>query len=412
MPAVRPKALFLALALCAPVAAQDAELRALMHKANVQPLRSAPAHAPAQVKLGEMLMFDKILSANRDISCATCHHPAHGLSDGLPTSIGSGGKGLGPTRSGDRFLGRNAPALWYLGEAPTLFHDGRVEKRDGGFRSPAGAALLSGLVSPLAVQALFPLMTEGEMTPAKGHPGTVWSGLLARVQGNAEYRKLLAQAFPGARPGFHHVANALAAYQVATFSPATSPFDRYVAGDDSALDEAQKRGALLFYGSKRCAECHSGPLLSDHKFHNVAAPQVGPGMGEEAPLDFGRGRETKDPKDRFLFRTPILRNVVRSGPWTHAGAFTSLQDLMRHYINPGVRLKMYEPTGLDPRYQVHVQEQLAAGVLDTLDPIVSGPNPMSSQDVEDLVAFLHALSDDRVTVKVPARVPSGIPVED
>lgn len=410
MPAVSRFALALVLACSAPAAAD--ELRDLMRKAGVQVVAPAPAQPAAQVKLGELLMFDKILSARRDISCATCHHPAHGLSDGLPTSIGSGGRGLGPLRTGDRFLARNAPALWYLKDAPALFHDGRVAAEPGGYRSPAGAALLSGLVSPLAVQAMFPVMTEGEMTTAKGHPGPVWSGLVDRLMGNSTYRKLLADAFPRVRPGFQHVANALAAYQVATFTPLSSPFDRYVGGDDAALNESQKRGALLFYGRTRCAECHRGGLLSDQIYHNIAAPQVGPGMGDEAPLDFGRGRETGRAEEKFLFRTPILRNVARSGPWTHAGAFTSLHDVVRHYINPGVRLKMYDSSALDPRYKVHVDEQLAGGVLETLSPVVSAPNPMSAQDVDDLVAFLGALSDDAVTINVPLRVPSGLPVED
>jgi cytochrome c peroxidase len=99
----------------------------------------------------------------------------------------------------------------------------------------------------------------------------------------------------------------------------------YVAGDNDALNRAQKRGVLLFFGKARCYECHSGSLLSDMKYHNIAAPQIGPGVGEVAPLDLGRGGITNKPGDKFKFCTPPLRNVALTGPWMHSGAYTNLR---------------------------------------------------------------------------------------
>ena len=417
---------------------QDVQLRAALAQSGVVTLQDAPAQDPAQVALGEALMFDKLLSGNKDISCATCHHPDLASADGLSLSIGTGGQGLGATRAlgaGRDFIPRNAPALSNLAGVDVMFWDGRVSgTATTGFESPAGNLLPAGLDHALAVQAMFPVTSPAEML---GNPGdlaadgtanelanlspddftNIWASIMARVLAVPEYVDLFADAFPQVptnQLGFQHAANAIAAFEIDRFSTSTSPFDQYVAGDDSALTEAQKRGALLFYGQARCAACHSGPLLSDFQFHNIATPQVGPGKGAEAPLDFGQGRESGNAADNFKFRTPILRNVARTGPWMHAGAYTSLQATVRHYINPANALRNYNPNQLQPRFrgQVRVQEQLAAGILNNLDPVVAAPNPLNNQEVQDLVAFLESLTDPALDqVQAPASVPSGLPVD-
>ncbi|MCA9796600.1 MAG: cytochrome-c peroxidase, partial [Candidatus Eremiobacteraeota bacterium] len=216
--------------------------------------------------------------------------------------------------------------------------------------------------------------------------------------------------------GFQHAADAIAAFEIARIEHLNSPFDRYVAGDNAALTDAQKRGGQIFYGRGRCAACHRGGLLSDLAFHNIASPQVGPGKGAEAPLDFGRGRETGQPGDRFRFRTPTLRNVALTGPWMHSGSYTSLQAVVRHYINPAQALNNYNPNQLQPQFQsqVHVQDQLNAGVLNTIDPVLATPIQLNNGDVNDLVDFLGALTDDTSTNLnglAPASVPSGLPVD-
>jgi cytochrome c peroxidase len=122
--------------------------------------------------------------------------------------------------------------------------------------------------------------------------------------GIPEYIELLKAAYPkvlSTKLAFNTV-NAIAAWEIDTWTFTNSPFDRYVAGDNNALNKAQKRGALLFYGKARCYECHSGSLLTDMKYHNIAAPQIGPGVGEVAPLDLGRGGITNKPEDKPKFR--------------------------------------------------------------------------------------------------------------
>ncbi|MGE0492382.1 MAG: cytochrome-c peroxidase [Vulcanimicrobiota bacterium] len=426
----------------APAAATQADinLRAAMANAGVQVVQAAPAQDAAKVTLGQALMFDKILSGNMDISCATCHHPTQATGDGLSVSIGTGGSGLGPARTlgaGRNFIARNAPGLFNLAPVNPMFHDGRVSRAQGGaFTTPAGGQLPQGLDNVAAAQAMFPVTDRDEMrgnagdTRLDGQPNelagfadndltNIWASIMTRLLAIPQYQQMFAAAFPGVpqnQLGFQHAANAIAAFEISQVEHLDSPFDRYVAGDNSALTDAQKRGGQIFYGRGRCSACHRGGLLSDLTFHNIAAPQVGPGKGAEAPLDFGRGRETGQPQDRFRFRTPTLRNVALTGPWMHSGSYTSLQAVVRHYINPGQALNNYNPNQLQPQFrsQVHVTDQLAAGVLNNLDPVLGNPIPLNNGDVDDLVDFLNALTDDTSTNLnnlAPASVPSGLPLD-
>ncbi len=414
----------------------DTPLRAALTAAGVGPL-IVPAADPARVALGQALMFDKLLSGNQDIACATCHHPRQETGDGLSLSIGTGGSGLGPGRAlgpGKTFIPRNANALFNLSQVEVMFWDGRVSGTSAaGFRTPAGAELPAGLTSALAAQAMFPVTSRDEMRGQAGDlalDGSVnelallgeddfagiWNALAARLKANSQYVSLFQSAFPEVPPdqiGFQHAANAIAAFESSQLTRAGSPFDRYLAGDNAALSEAQKRGALLFFGTARCSVCHRGGLLSDFNFHDIAAPQVGPGKGEEAPLDFGRGRETGLATDRFRFRTPPLRNVAVTGPWTHSGAYTSLEAVVRHYINPARALQTYDPAQLEARLQgqVHNQESIAAGLLDNLDPVLRQPNPLDDAQVADLVDFLRSLTDPTPLPAAPPSVPSGLPVD-
>ena len=410
--------------------ATDVQLRAALARGGVVAAPVAPPQDPAKVALGEALMFDKLLSGNKDIACATCHHPQLAAQDGLSTSIGTGGSGLGPTRTGGSFIARNAPALWNRSSVQTFFLDGRVSGNSTtGFVTPAGGSLPGGLENALAAQAMFPVTVPEEMLGVASPTNelarlggtdfpTIWNLIMARIEAVPAYVTLFQAAYPGVPQtswGFQHAANAIAAFEIDRFSPLNSPFDRYLAGDDTALNDTQKRGALLFFGTARCAVCHRGPLLSDLSFHNIAAPQVGPGKGAEAPLDFGRGRETGLAADRFRFLTPILRNVAVSGPWTHSGGYTSLTAIVRHYINPGQALRNYNASQLDPRFQtqVHVNDQIAAGVLNSVDPVIGAGIPLNPQEVSDLVSFLESLTDPGAfNVPVPASVPSGLPVVD
>jgi cytochrome c peroxidase len=148
----------------------------------------------------------------------------------------------------------------------------------------------------------------------------------------------------------------------------------------------------LFYGRAGCSSCHSGVFQTDHGFHAIGMPQVGPGFGHgfEGREDFGREEATGDPADRYRFRTPSLRNVVLTGPWGHDGFFNSLEAVVRHHLDP-----------LDP--------------LLNADPSQVVLPPREDLDALDLLEFLQALTDPAaqdLRKSVPTRVPSGLPLAE
>ncbi len=421
----------------------DQQLRAAMRTANITPLDPGPKPATEMVALGRVLMFDKELSGNRDISCATCHHPLMHTGDGLSVSMGTGGTGLGPMRTlgaGRSLIPRNAPEVFNRGVPlwTTMFWDMRVSGSSAaGFVSPARDALPPGLDSVLAAQAMFPVTSRDEMrgktgdTDVFGQPNEValladsdftgiWAALTQRLLRIPAYVALFGDAYPEVptnQLGFGHAANALAAFESAAWTLLDSPWDRYVAGDDSALSENAKRGALLFFGKAGCAGCHSGNLLTDQQAHDIAAPQVGPGKGAEAPLDYGRGRETGNVADRYKFRTPPLRNVAITGPWMHDGAYTTLEGAVRHLLDPTTSLRHYDVSQLAPDMQSTFQgsETILAAILANLDPLVAAPKLLTDAEVNEILTFLESLTDPTEAAlggDIPDEVPSGLPVRD
>lgn len=428
----------------------DQRLRALLEEQGITPLDPGPTPDPAKVALGQMLFFDKELSGSRDISCATCHHPQFASGDGIPLSIGTGGLGLGPERQRGAmraFIPRNAPELFNRGspEWRTMFWDGRVMGTEAeGFVKPYEfenlAALPDGLDSLLAAQALFPVTSASEMRGERADPDAlgqpnelgwlddedlpqIWDGLMRRLLAIPGYRELFAAAYPDLAPeqlSFQHAANALAAFESDAFTLLDSPWDRYLAGDDTALSLQAKRGALLFYGEAGCARCHSGNLLTDQDFHNIGVPQIGPGKGRpgmSAHVDPGRARETSDPADRFCFRTPPLRNVAITGPWMHNGAYLTLEEAVRHHLDPVAALERYDIARLpiDLQSDTIWNETKKQALLETLDPLVATPVTLDGGQLADLLAFLEALTDPRaadLSALIPEAVPSGLPIAD
>jgi cytochrome c peroxidase len=423
----------------------DRQLQTLLTDAGITPLDPGPTPSPALVELGQSLFFDKILSGNRDISCATCHHPFLKGADGLSLSIGTGGSGLGPTRSivGHRLIPRNAPEIFNRGapEWQTMFWDSRViGTAETGFVTPAGDDLPAGLDSVLAARAMFPVTSRDEMRGKSGDvdrfgwPNEVaaiddadmpamWQALTRRLLQYPEYVTLFQAAYPNVPQsdlGFQHAANAIAAFEASEFTFLDSPWDRYVAGNTAALSSEAKQGAILFYGKANCSTCHAGTLFTDQQHHNIGVPQLGPGKTEEAPFDFGRGRETGIVADRFAFRTPPLRNVLLTGPWMHNGAYTDLRMAVVHHLNPVTALREYSVTQAD-LLDIHIRETLRAdestitAVLSTLDPQVWPPTFLSDQEVDQLMAFLQALTSPQAAGlmgQTPYEVPSGLPVAD
>lgn len=440
---LRPLVAVLALAACTAESKNaspdiDTELANLMSAANITPLVLPAPALPAQVALGRALMFDKILSGNHNISCGTCHHPTLTTSDALPLSVGEGSAGLGSARVGGDgvFIPRSAPDLLNRGfpQWQVMFWEGRVQTaQGGGFHTPAGNSLPAGLASVLAAQAMFPVTVPEEM---RGQPGdsasgnelaaipgndfpAIWEALMDRLRAIPQYDTLFQAAYGISvnDAGFQHVANALAAFQTAAFTRISTPWDAYVGGQQDALDVQQKRGARLFFGEARCSKCHLGPLLTDQKFHNVLSPQLGPGRGALAPLDNGRAEVTGLAADRFLFRTPPLRNVAMTAPYFHDGSFSTLEGAVRHYINTARSLQQYDATQLpvELRAAVHGGSTTWDQMLATRDANVIDSLTLTDGEVGDIVAFLGALSDPSVAnlaAQIPATVPSGLPVGD
>lgn len=420
----------------------DEQLQAVIREQGITRLDPGPPQDPALVALGQALYFDKILSGNRDIACATCHHPVENSGDDLPVSIGTGGIGLGETRQigyGRSFIPRNAPEIFNRGAAEwqTMFWDSRVMVGgDGRFLTPAGEKLPAGLTGPLAAQAMFPVTSADEMRGAPGdmdifgYPnelalidGTdlpaIWQALMVRLLAIPGYETLFTAAYPNVpitELGFEHAANAIAAFEIDAYSLYHTPWYRYLEGDESALSAEAKAGALLFYGDAGCGRCHTGPLFTDQQHHNLAVPQVGPGKGEEAPLDYGRFRETGNPADKYAFRTPPLHNVTVSGPWMHDGAFSTLEAVIVHHLDPARSLRSYDPAlhlPFDLRDTFQNDAPLLDEMLDGVDPLLAAARSPTDAEIRQLIAFLAALTDPatvgEMVYVVPTAVPSGLP---
>jgi cytochrome c peroxidase len=414
-------------------------------------------NAAAKIELGRMLFFDKILSGNQNISCATCHHSLTGTGDGLSLPIGEGARGLGVTRgtgSGadavHERVPRNAPQVFNLGalEFTVMFHDGRVQadaSQPSGFLSPAGANLPMGLDNTLAAQAMFPVTSGTEMAGQLGEnaqanaaaagnlagPGGVLEILAQKLQAIPEYVTLFQAAYPSiVNPSditYVHAANAIAAFEGGQWRFTNSPYDRYLAHDNQAMSTLEKRGMQLFNGKAGCADCHSGPFQSDQSFHAIAMPQIGAGKGDNLPGysdghdDFGLERVTGNPADRFRFRTPTLRNIALSAPYGHTGAYDTLEAVVRHHLDPVASLNNYDQSQatLPPRADLDAADFIVMNDPARVAAIAAAnelaPVSLKDSEVDALVAFLHALTDPAaldMRRDVPMAVPSGLPLAE
>ncbi len=406
-----------------------------------------PAPTASSVLLGRDLFFDPLLSGNRNIACASCHHPDLGTSDSVSLSIGEGATGFGLTRRPDPAnppvsrLPRNAPALYNLGayEFTSMFHDGRLMRDPSarfGIRLPGNADLERPLPL-LAAQALLPLIADNEMA---GHPGEnpvadaverdqitgpdgAWQIIADRVAANPDYAQRFAWLLKPDEPlHITHIAKAIGDFITFEFRATNSPFDRFLAGDIEALTNTQLRGMSLFYGKAQCVTCHSGALQTDHGFHAIGMPQIGPGKGHglSGHADHGRANVTLDGVDMYRFRTPSLRNVALTAPYGHNGAYSTLRDMIRHHLDPATMLAEYSDTSLailpetglagpeDPAMQDYDE------VLAIFAAIEIAPTPLNDREIDAIIAFLDALTDPiSLTGRLgaPETVPSGLPVE-
>lgn len=404
---------------------------------------------PAELNLGRLLFYDPILSGNRNVSCASCHHPQLATGDGVALGIGDGGIGLGPERRVDpanppeQRIPRNAPPLFNLGHRSihTLFADGRIERdpnRPSGLRTPLEDDMVSGFDGILSAQTMFPVLSPDEMA---GHysendisravrlgllsgPGGAWDLISQRVAAIPEYARMFAAAYPhiaeGAPIAFTDISNAIAAFMAFEWRADDSAFDRHLRGE-APLQGAAAEGMALFFGAADCSGCHAGPLLSDQRFHAMGAPQIGPGKAarfESHQRDTGRMRVTGRADDAYAFRTPMLRNVTETGPWGHAGAHDDLGAFLRFHADPAAGLSAFAA-----RVALPAPEHFTGDwtILETRDEIAAiaaaiktPPVPLSEAEITALLGFLDSLRDPQSLagrLGVPEEVPSGLPLD-
>ena len=430
----------------------DPELRTLiaMHNLTGDPSigRDIPHIESPVAQLGMKLFFTKALGGDMDSACASCHVPTLGGGDGLSLPIGVGADNpdlVGPGRThpgGAPNVPRNSPttfnvAMWDR----VLFWDGRIESlgktpgangADGlGIRTPDtsfGRADSRAGDDLVAAQSRFPATSEEEMRgfnfEVSNNNHDIRDHLAARLGNygngagelstNASWRAEFEATFgPADSPETliteQRIAAALAQYERSQVFVDT-PWRAYVQGDDAAISDAAKRGASLFYGpveagGANCASCHMGDFFTDEQFHVLAVPQIGPGKGDRLTHedDFGRFRETRHMDDMYAFRTPSLLNVEVTGPYGHDGAYVTIEGIVRHHLNPAEALATYDFEQLDPTIQTehcvdNTMEALAKLEQNRLNGLPSIQNvDLTDDDVSDLIAFLHTLTDPCVT---------------
>lgn len=385
----------------------------------------------AEFRLGQALFFDRVLSGNKNIACATCHVPFASTTETLPLSIGEGGTGTGPTRSiGDGVvLPRNTSGLFVSASSSALFWDGRVETRGGAIVAPI--AQPAGTATALEALVLVPIHDREEM---RGQPGdrtldglpnelaeledpiAVAQAVFARVMGIPEYVDLLQRAYPGEVHGFQHIARAIVHFQLELWDRRDSAWDRFDLHGEP-LDLEADAGRRLFFGDAGCARCHSGDDFGGDDFHNLGVPVFGPGKGDNG-LDEGRFEVTGDAADRFAFRTPPLRNTRLTGPWMHNGAYETLEGAVRHHLDPSAAWDGYALSQLPNSLAlgVRLDAEMKVEVFGTIAEDVRPSRPLSEREIAQLLAFLRALDGDSELLRspstaVPLFVPSGLPVD-
>ncbi|MEM7432983.1 MAG: cytochrome c peroxidase [Pseudomonadota bacterium] len=336
--------------------------------------RDLPSINDPLAQLGKQLFFTKALGGEFDSACVSCHHPVMGGGDNLSLSFGVGaidpdllGLGRGDA-SGVPNVPRNAPttfniALWDNG----LFWDSRVASLGGealqngaasGISTPdSGLNVIDGDAGdnlPVA-QARFPVTSTEEMRgnlESGNDNAALRAHLAARIGGYGigqgelttnEWLTAFQSAFASGEPAqdlitFDNIVAALGAYERSQVF-VNNPWRDYVRGDNTAISDAAKEGAILFFtdaadGGGGCVQCHSGDLFSNEEHHAIGSPQFGPGKGNPNDHDFGRENISGNAVDRFRFRTPSLLNIAVTGPYMHTGAYTTLDEVLDHYNNP------------------------------------------------------------------------------
>jgi cytochrome c peroxidase len=390
--------------------------------------------------LGRLVFHDSLLGLNNDNSCSGCHAAPVGFGDTQSIAIGVENNNIvGPNRAGPRNQ-RRAPMLLNNVFYPRLMLNSRFASLSGdpfdnsdGFQFPAPEGLsLSFLPHLLTAQAFIPPTERSEMAGFRLSVPVTNDGIRAavveRLNANSEYRQLFANIFSAVRNGgpiiYEMLARAIAEFEFTlTFSDA--PIDKFARGDLSAMNDNQKRGALLFFGNAGCVQCHavsgdSNEQFSDFRQHVIGLPQLFPNVGNvpfdgpDANEDFGLEQITGNPADRYAFRTSPLRNVKLQPTFFHNGAYTKLEDALRFHLDAINSARKYN------RAQAGVDNDLRVGpiepVLQRIDPLLANPVALTDEEFQWLVDFVEdGLHDPRATPErlrqlIPDRLPSGRPV--
>ena len=304
--------------------------------------------SPQQIDLGRLLFFDPVLSGNKDLSCANCHNPAKGFSDGMARSVGASGQ-LHP---------RSAPTLWNSAFLKSLLWDARADS--------------------LEQQALGPLFSELEManTPEQ---------LMANLNQVDAYPELFTQAFPNSEDAMviANITTALTAFQSSLIS-LNSPYDRYAHGDSKALNPEQLEGLNVFRSFvARCSQCHTPPLFTNQQVAVIGTPEP-----EGMPRDIGAQATFGAERLRGGFKVPTLRNIALTAPYMHSGRFATLLEATEFYTKGRGHAV---PEGEELLLHWHISE----------------PN-LTPSELDRLVDFMGALSDESFMPEIPQQVPSGL----
>jgi cytochrome c peroxidase len=325
-----------------------------------------PTDTPAKVELGRLLFFDPILSATRDVACATCHHPKFGWADARPTPLGVHAVGIGPQRR----LVKAAEFQPLRRNTPTILNAAfNGIESDKPFDPQSAPMFWDNRVQSLEAQALVPVRQREEMRGDVCSEAEAVPEMIGRLKSIPEYRQRFEEEITA-----NKVAEALAAFERTLITP-DAPFDRFMRGDKSAMTPAQQHGMEVFQKAG-CALCHNGPMLSDYKLHAIGL--------------------TDSTTNRSEFRTPTLRNLKHTAPYMHHGGHRSLEEVIAFY----------------DRLMDQAAETLDGGDDGTgppLDPLLRRMN-LLPEDHADLLAFLEALNSDDYDTSAPPHVPSGLPV--
>lgn len=332
----------------------------------------APLNNPtdeASTELGRALFWDPILSGNMDVACATCHHPSQGYADGIPTSLGVGGQGLGRNRRGGTIITRNSPTI-----INSAFNG---IDQNGNYNPSTAPMFWDNRDESLENQAIGPIHSLEEMRGENFTDAEIIPEILSRLNANDWYRVQFADAFGPNAITEANIGRAIAAFE-RTIVANDSPFDQFMRGDQTALSAQQQRGLATFQ-AVGCDDCHSGPMLSDFELHTLGIRER-----DNANPDVGGGQ--------FNFRTPTLRNLALTAPYMHNGTFNSLQQVLDFYN----RDNNNSQNNNVPNNQ--------------LDPELRNLGNINPGQRADIIAFLNSLNDNNFDRSVPISVPSGLEV--